>query len=82
MPALLWALLIGACLLLLLMAAPLFMENARYHTLGFLLLGSTLGAAVFLILMADHPFIGPLQVSPTDLVANLHTYSVIDSAHS
>ena len=78
MPALLWALLVGACLLLLLMAAPLFMESARYHNLGFILLGSTLGAALFLILMADHPFVGPLQVRPTDLLANLHTYGVID----
>lgn len=80
MPLLLWALLVGGCILLLLMAAPLFMESVRYHTLGFMLLGATLGAALFLILVADHPFVGPLQVTPTDLEANLHTYQVIDGA--
>jgi Protein of unknown function (DUF4239) len=80
MPPMLWALLIGACLLLLLMAAPLFMESARYHAIGSVLLGCALGASLFLILVADHPFAGPLQVEPSDLSSNLHMYSVMDSA--
>lgn len=80
MPPLLWGLLIGACLLLLLMAAPLFMESARYHAIGSLLLGCALGASLFLILVADHPFAGPLQVQPDDLARNLHTYSVMDAS--
>jgi hypothetical protein len=79
MPALLWVLLVGACLLLVLMAAPLCMESARYHAMGTLLLGCALGAALFLILVADHPFAGPLKVEPTDLEHNLHSYSVVDS---
>ena len=78
MPALMWVFLIGACLLLLTMAAPLFMENARYHGVGSLMLGFALGAALFLIVVADHPFSGPLRVSPEDLSSNLHTYAVID----
>jgi hypothetical protein len=79
MPALLWAMLLGACLMLLLMAAPLFMENARYHVAGSVLLGCTLGAALFLIVVADHPFTGPMQIEPANLANNLHTYAVIDS---
>jgi uncharacterized protein DUF4239 len=79
MPPLIWALLIGTCLMLLLMAAPLFMEDVRHHAIGSVLLGCTLGAAIFLILAADHPFVGPLQISPDNLVANLHTYAVMDS---
>ena len=78
MPALLWVLLIGGSAMLLLMAAPLFMESARYHAMGAVLLGCTLGAALYLILAADHPYSGPLQVQPTDLLRNLHTYAVID----
>jgi hypothetical protein len=78
MPPLLWAMLIGGCLLLLAMAAPLFMESARYHAIGSVMLGFALGAALFLILVADHPFAGPLQVQPTDLSRNLHTYAVMD----
>jgi len=80
MPPLLWILLLGGCLLLLLMAAPLFMESARYHAIGSVLLGCALGAALFLILVADHPFAGPLQVQPNDLARNLHTYQVMDGS--
>jgi hypothetical protein len=82
MPWLLWVLLLGACALLLLMAAPLFMENPLYHAAGSAMLGCALGAALFLILAADHPFAGPLQIRPTDLVQNLHAYTVIDGAGS
>lgn len=79
-PGLLWLLLVFACVLLLLMSAPLFMHNMRYQMLSSLLLGCTLGMAMFLILVADQPFSGPLQVRPTDLERNLHTYTVIDAA--
>lgn len=82
MPALLWALLVGACVLLLLMAAPLFMESARYHAIGSVLLGCALGASLFLILVADHPFAGPLRVEPNDLASNLHAYTVMDGAET
>ncbi|HXM54551.1 MAG TPA: hypothetical protein VOB72_04115 [Candidatus Dormibacteraeota bacterium] len=82
MPGLMWVFLIGACVLLLTMASPLFMENARYHRVGSIMLGFALGAALFLIVVADHPFSGPLRVSPEDLSGNLHTYSVIDGASS
>ncbi len=78
MAPLLWVLLFGACLMLLAMAALLSMENARHHAIGAVLLGGTLGAAVFLIVAADHPFSGPLQVKPSDLVQSLHTYAVMD----
>lgn len=80
MAPLLWAFLLGGCLLLLLMAALLSMEKAGHHAIGSMLLGGTLGASVFLILAADHPFNGPLQVTPRDLVANLHAYAIMDSA--
>jgi hypothetical protein len=79
MPPLMWAFLIGVCVLLLLMAAPLFMESARIQWLGSILLGCSLGAALFLIIIADHPYAGPFRVTPTDLTANLHTYGVIDA---
>jgi hypothetical protein len=78
MPLLLWTLLLGACLQLLLMAALLSMEKAHHHAIGSVLLGATLGASVFLILAADHPFSGPLQVRPSDLEQNLHAYAVMD----
>jgi hypothetical protein len=78
LPALLWALLLGACVLLLLVVAPAFAGNRRHHALSSFVLGCVFGAAVFLILAADHPFTGPLQVGPTDLARNLHTYEVID----
>jgi hypothetical protein len=78
MPPLLWALLLGALVLMLLMAAPLFMEHAHHHAIGMVMLGCTLGAALLLILAADHPFAGPLQVRPTDLIQDLHMYDVID----
>jgi hypothetical protein len=79
MPPLLWALLIGACVMLLLMAAPLSMESAHFHLAGSGLLGGVLGAALFLILVADHPYTGPLRVEPSDLANNLHTYTLIDA---
>jgi hypothetical protein len=79
MPPLLWALLLGTCVLLFLMAAALFMENVRYQSIGSVLMGCAVGAALYLVLMADHPFIGPLQVRPVDLEENLHTYAVIDA---
>lgn len=50
----------------------------RRLAIGAVLLGGTLGAAVFLILAADHPFIGPLHIEPTDLTQNLHAYAVMD----
>jgi Protein of unknown function (DUF4239) len=78
MAPLLWALLLGGCLLLLLMAALLSMEKASHHAIGAVLLGGALGASVFLILAADHPFAGPLQVTPGDLVQNLHAYAIMD----
>jgi hypothetical protein len=79
MPPLLWVFLTGSCVLLLLMAAPLFMENARYHVVSSVLLGCALGASLFLILVADHPFHGPMHIEPSQLSDNLHTYSVMDS---
>jgi hypothetical protein len=78
LPSLLWALLLGACVLLVLVVSPTFMENRRLHVLSSVVLGCIFGAAIFLILAADHPFSGPLQVRPTDLVQNLHTYAVMD----
>jgi Protein of unknown function (DUF4239) len=78
MPPLLWALLLGACVLLFLMAAPLFMENVRYQSMGSVLMGCAVGAALFLILTADHPFTGPMRIEPRDLEDNLHTYTVVD----
>lgn len=80
MPPLMWAFMIGVCVLLLLMAAPLFMESARIQWLGSILLGCSLGAALFLIIIADHPYTGPFRVTPADLTANLHTYAVIDAS--
>lgn len=77
MPALIWVLLLSSCVLMLLMAATLSMEHAHHHALGTLLLGCTLGAALFLILAADHPFAGPLGIRPTDLAQDLHMYAVI-----
>lgn len=77
MPALIWVLLIASCVLMLLMAATLSMEHAHHHALGTLLLGCTLGAALFLIVAADHPFAGPLGIRPTDLVQDLHMYAVL-----
>lgn len=82
MAPLLWALLLGACALLLVMAALLTMEKARHHAIGAVLLGGTLGASVFLILAADHPFNGPLQVAPSDLVQDLHAYAIMDGGTS
>jgi len=82
MAPLLWALLLGGCALLLAMAALLTMEKAHHHAIGAVLLGGTLGASVFLILAADHPFNGPLQVAPTDLVQDLHAYSIMDGPTS
>jgi Na+/proline symporter len=78
MPPLLWALLLGTCVLLFLMAGALFMENIRYQSIGSVLMGCAVGAALYLILMADHPFTGPLQVRPIDLEENLHTYALIE----
>lgn len=78
MPPLLWVMLLGSLLVMLLMAAPLFMEHARHHAIGTIMLGCTLGAAVFLIFAADHPFVGPLQVNPSDLVQDLHMFWVVD----
>jgi hypothetical protein len=78
LPPLLWALLLGACVLLLLVVAPAFVENRRHYALSSVVLGCVFGAAVFLILAADHPFTGPLQIRPTDLARNLHTYEVMD----
>jgi hypothetical protein len=82
MAPLLWALLLGGCVLLLMMAALLTMEKAHHHAIGAVLLGGTLGAAVFLILAADHPFNGPLQVTPSDLVQDLHAYVIMDGGAS
>jgi hypothetical protein len=82
MAPLLWALLLGGFLLLLLMASLLSMEKVRHHAIGTVLLGATLGAFVFLILAADHPFAGPLRVTPTDLVQDLHAYAVMDGRAS
>ena len=79
MSPLLWALLLGVCVLLFLMAAALLMENVRYQSIGSVLMGCAVGAALYLVLMADHPFAGPLQVRPVDLEENLHTYAVIDA---
>jgi peptidoglycan/LPS O-acetylase OafA/YrhL len=81
MAPLLWALLLGGCVLLLLMAALLSMEKARHHAIGSVLLGGALGAAVFLILAADHPFSGPLRVMPGDLVQDLHAYAIMDDGN-
>lgn len=80
MPPLMWAFLIGACVLLLLMASPLFTESVRYHRVSSVLLGCTLGAALFLIVVADHPFSGPMRVNTDDLATNLHAYAVMDAA--
>jgi hypothetical protein len=80
MAPLLWALLLGGCLLLLVMAALLSMEKARHHAIGSALLAGALGASLFLILAADHPFNGPLRVMPSDLVHDLHAYAIMDSA--
>jgi len=79
LPPLLWTLLLGACVLLLLVVAPGLMDDRRHRVLSALVLGSIFGAATFLILAADHPFTGPLQVRRTDLSQNLHTYGVMDS---
>lgn len=81
MAPLLWAILLGGCLLLLVMAALLSMENARHHAIGSVLLAGALGASVFLILAADHPFNGPLRVMPSDLVQDLHAYTIMDGAN-
>jgi hypothetical protein len=80
MPPLLWALLLGSLLVMLLMAAPLFMEHARHHAIGTIMLGCTLGAALFLIFAADHPFSGPLQIGPIDLEQDVHMFAVIDAS--
>ena len=82
MAPLLWALLLGGCALLLTMAALLTMEKAHHHAIGAVLLGGMLGASVFLILAADHPFNGPLRVPPTDLVQDLHAYVIMDGGAS
>ena len=82
MAPLLWALLLGGCVLLLVMGALLSMEKAHHHAIGAVLLGGTLGASVFLILAADHPFDGPLRVMPNDLVQDQHAYSIMDGGSS
>jgi hypothetical protein len=77
MPPLIWVLLLSSCVLMLLMAATLSMEHAHHHAIGTVLLGCTLGAALFLIIAADHPFAGPLGIHPTDLAQDLHMYAVM-----
>ncbi|TMC05736.1 MAG: DUF4239 domain-containing protein [Chloroflexi bacterium] len=79
LPPILWLLLLGACVLLLLVVSPAFMESRRHSILSSVVLGCIFGAATFLIVAADHPFAGPLQVRPTDLAQNLRAYSVMDS---
>jgi hypothetical protein len=54
-------------------------ESAHFHLAGSMLLGGVLGAALFLILVADHPYAGPLRIEPSDLAGNLHTYALIDA---
>jgi hypothetical protein len=78
LPDVFWLVLFGGALLTLAMSTPLFMDHTPLHLVGAGLLGATLGAALFLILVLDRPFTGDVAIHPDAFEQTLQSYRAID----
>ncbi len=79
LPPLFWVVLVAGGLLTLALSAPLFMEHPRFHLLSSLLVGCTLGVALFLIFALNRPFTGAIAISPESFRGDAETYRMIDA---
>lgn len=79
LPELFWIMLVLGGGMTLMLGAPLFMEHPHLHAGSALLLGCTLGAALFLILALDRPFSGSVSIRPESYERALQTYRTIDT---
>jgi len=74
-----WSAAIGGAIVLMLMVSALYMDNVRPLLFMGGLLAATMGALLFVMALLNHPFVGPLAITPESFEADTALFDSIDT---
>ena len=81
MPWVMWLGAIGGAVIVLTMSFFLFMERGWPHALMESAMGALIGTLLFIILVLNHPFVGPLAISSEPFETTLQTLDAVDQGN-